>query len=81
MAERRMIYAVESGEYEDYRVDALFASRRRAERYARWQDGPACENPDHRVVERWLDEPFDVSGSYSVSCAVTASGEVVERGA
>jgi hypothetical protein len=30
MADKRMIYAVESGEYEDYRVDALFTSRRRA---------------------------------------------------
>ena len=72
----RIIYAVESGEYEDYRVDALFTSQPLAERFARWQDGPAREDPNHRVIERWLDEPFTVTGRYRVSGGLTAAGEV-----
>jgi hypothetical protein len=54
----QIVYAVESGEYSDYRVGPMFSTREAAEAYAKWQDGPDRDEwaNDHRVVEYALDE-------------------------
>lgn len=45
------VYAVESGEYSDHRIDAIFATRELAERFIK-REQPYLGYTDYEIVER-----------------------------
>ncbi len=64
------IYAVSRGCYSDYSILAVFSTRKQAEKYMAWQNGPErgegeYEYSDESGIEEWeLDIPFTPTGRY-----------------
>ena len=50
------VYVVTSGEYSDYRIDAIFSTRERAEAYLSQLKGAECSSGYEQIAEWAVDE-------------------------
>lgn len=51
----KTVYILEDGEYSDYRVEAIFSTREKAEAYQRWRAAKTSDG-EGKIVERNLDD-------------------------